>query len=108
MTEMSAIDEFEASLAGNAPPPLGHALGALWWAAKGDWKLGTEWARAHELAQAEDSRAGAWAHAHLHRIEGDLDNAGYWYRQARQPVSSDELRDEWRAISAALLERRTA
>ncbi len=103
------IAAFEASLAADAPPAgIGQALGALWWAAKGRWALGPEWDRAHELAQAEETRSGAWVHAHLHRIEGDLDNAGYWYRQARLPACTTPLTEEWRAISAALLDRRTA
>lgn len=109
MTAPATLAAFEASLAADAPPAgLGQALGALWWAAKGDWRMGAEWTRAHELAQAEETRAGAWVHAHLHRIEGDLDNAGYWYRQTRRPACSDELRDEWRSISAALLDRQAA
>lgn len=109
MTAAADLAAFEASLAADEPPPgLGQALGALWWAAKGDWRLGAEWSRAHALAQAEETRAGAWVHAHLHRIEGDLDNAGYWYRQARRPAAAEALRDEWRSISAALLHRRTA
>ncbi|BBK42211.1 hypothetical protein STVA_22310 [Allostella vacuolata] len=98
--------EFESSLAQPEPPPgIGGALGALWWAAKDNWQIGPGWAAAHELAQSDESRSGAWAHAHLHRIEGDLANAGYWYRQARQPESRAPLPEEWRQISAALLDR---
>ena len=96
--------EFEASLAAAQPPAgIDRALAALWWVAKGEWSLGEAWARAHEEAQADDGPDGAWVHAHLHRIEGDLDNAGYWYRRARRPVSSLPLREEWQAISAALM-----
>lgn len=66
------IAAFKSSLARNAPPEgLDSALGALWHAAKGDWN------RAHELAQAQDDRDGAWVHAYLHRVEGDQSNAGY-------------------------------
>jgi hypothetical protein len=32
-----------------------------------------------------------WVHAHLHRVEGDLDNACYWYRQARRPPATADL-----------------
>lgn len=64
---------------------------------------GEAWSHAHEAAQAEDGADAAWVHAHLHRIEGDLDNAGYWYRRARRSPSSASLREEWQAITAALL-----
>ena len=42
------------------------------------------WARAHEMAQADDSLLGSWLHGILHIHEGDLDNAGYWYAKARR------------------------
>ena len=42
-------------------------------------------------------------HAYLHRVEGDFDNARYWYRQARRPPATGELADEWAAIAGALL-----
>ena len=48
----------------------------------------------------------AWVHAYLHRVEGDLGNAGYWYRQAGQPVATGSLEAEWERIAAALLGRR--
>ncbi|MEY9224114.1 aspartyl-tRNA(Asn)/glutamyl-tRNA(Gln) amidotransferase subunit B [Bradyrhizobium ottawaense] len=69
---------FIASLDGAAPAPhLSAPLAGLWWAAKGDWD------RAHKIVQDEQGRDAAWVHAYLHRVEGDLGNAGYWYRQAR-------------------------
>ena len=42
-------------------------------------------------------------HAHLHRVEGDLANAAYWYRRAGCPVASSSLDKEWLAIVTALL-----
>ncbi|MDE5459892.1 hypothetical protein [Bradyrhizobium sp. CSS354] len=87
-----------ASLDGAAPPPdLSAPLAALWWAAKGDWD------QAHRIVQDESSREAAWVHAYLHRVEGDLGNAGYWYRQAGQPVARDSLQAEWERIVAATL-----
>jgi hypothetical protein len=38
-------------------------------------------------------------HAHLHRIEGDLANAGYWYRQAGRPKCTAPLAEEWEEIA---------
>ncbi|MGE0716942.1 MAG: hypothetical protein AB7P02_15985 [Alphaproteobacteria bacterium] len=91
--------ELKASLSAEAPPAgLDAALAVLWWAAKGDWH------KAHSIAQEhEDEADGAWVHAHLHRIEGDLDNAGYWYRRAGRPRSTAPLPEEWNEIAAALL-----
>jgi len=43
-------------------------------------------------------------HAHLHRAEGDLGNARYWYRQASQSEATDSLEAEWVRIATALLE----
>ena len=54
------------------------------------------------LRRFEDGADAAWAHAYLHRKEGDLGNAGYWYRQAGKPMSSASLEQEWSEIAAAL------
>jgi hypothetical protein len=94
---VSAAD-FKASLSGVKPAGgIAPPLAALWWAAKGDWDA------AHKLVQDEDTREAAWVHAYLHRVEGDLGNAGYWYRQAGQPAAKDTLDAEWDRIVAALL-----
>jgi hypothetical protein len=84
---------------GEAAPSAGLSapVEALWWAAKGDWD------RAHKLAQAAHNADGAWVHAYLHRVEGDLPNAHYWYGQAGRKPSSDRLDAEWNAIAVALL-----
>jgi hypothetical protein len=54
----------------------------------------------------ESGKDCAWVHAYLHRSEGDLDNARYWYRRAQRPAASGPLPDEWSAIAQVLLERR--
>ena len=93
-----SIAGFRASLAGTAPAPaLAPPLAALWWAAKGDWDA------AHRIVQDESTREAAWVHAYLHRVEGDLGNAGYWYRQAAQQVAKDSLDAEWERIAVSLL-----
>ncbi len=91
--------EFKSSLSGIAPAFAAPALAALWWAGKGDWK------KAHEIAQDQNGAAAAWVHAYLHRVEGDLGNAGYWYRQAGQPVANRPLETEWERIVSTLLQR---
>jgi len=60
------------------------------------------WRGAHELVQDDPSPEAAWVHAHLHRIEGDLANAGYWYRRAGKPVASGDLDEERQAIAGVL------
>jgi hypothetical protein len=91
--------DFKASLSNAAPAPnLASHLAALWWAAKGNWD------QAHKIVQDENDANSAWVHAYLHRVEGDLGNAGYWYRQAGKPVAKDSLEDEWERIVSVLSE----
>jgi hypothetical protein len=91
------IDEFRATLRDAEPPPVAPALRAMWHAANGNWN------EAHRIAQDINDRSGAWVHAHLHRAEGDLGNARYWYRQAAQGEATDSLEAEWSRIATALL-----
>ncbi|MBR0679196.1 hypothetical protein GXW74_01755 [Roseomonas eburnea] len=92
------FEEFERSTREPTPPAgLTEPLLALWWDARGDWD------RAHGHAQAVEDAAGAWVHAYLHRREGDLANAGYWYRRAGRSPAAGPLDGEWAAIAAELL-----
>ena len=61
-----------------------------------------DWVGAHELAQADETELGAWMHAHLHRIEGDEGNAGYWYRRAGRRPFDGSIEEEREALRAAL------
>ncbi|MCP5149688.1 MAG: hypothetical protein H6983_19340 [Ectothiorhodospiraceae bacterium] len=79
------------------PPGLAPGLRALWMEARGDWDA------AHRIVQEESDADAAWVHAYLHRREGDLDNARYWYRRAGREPAVDALAAEWRRIAAALL-----
>jgi hypothetical protein len=72
-----SFEDFMA--APTAPAEAGPALQALWHDAHGDW------ARAHELSQEDEGANGSWVHAYLHRKEGDLANARYWYARAGKP-----------------------
>ena len=93
-------EELRATLGGIEPPAgLQAPVEALWWDAKGDW------VRAHEIAQDVSGADGAWVHAYLHRREGDLSNAGYWYRRAGKRVATGELRAEWEAMVREMLGR---
>ena len=94
------LSDLKASIASaNPPPDLPPGLTALWHDARGDWT------RAHEVAQEIHDANGAWIHAYLHRREGDLGNAAYWYRRAGRPVETGALDAEWNTIADALLQR---
>jgi hypothetical protein len=96
------LADLKSTLANGTPENgLAPPLAALWWAAKGDWDA------AHRIVQDESDTRSAWVHAYLHRVEGDLSNAGYWYRQAGQPVAKDALDAEWERIASALEGERT-
>ena len=97
-TTTMTFSEFRDSLKQSTPPSnLKNTLQALWYDAKGDWES------AHNVAQEINSREGSWIHAYLHRKEGDLGNASYWYHRANQPVSKTSLVDEWEEITKAML-----
>ena len=92
------LSEFKRSLAKAMPPAgLALALAALWWAGRDQWD------KAHTIVMDESGKDCAWVHAYLHRVEGDLGNARYWYRQAQRPVATVPLTAEWDAIADTLL-----
>jgi hypothetical protein len=93
------LSEFKRTLSKAKPPAgLSAALMALWWAAQDKWD------EAHKIVMDEPDKECAWVHAYLHRVEGDLENARYWYRRAQRPVSTKPLAPEWDAIAEALLQ----
>jgi len=98
---MSPLDfkDFSASLADNDEPPSGIVgpLEALWYDAKGNWE------KAHEVVQDDESRDAAWVHAYLHRKEGDLSNALYWYRKAGKEATDLPFEREWTELVSLLL-----
>ena len=61
------------------------------------------WQAAHEIVQKDASVHGCWAHGILHMLEGDLDNAKYWYRRARRALpEGNTVRAEIAALKAAV------
>jgi hypothetical protein len=88
------LDQFTASLEETMPPAgLPPVLQALWYDANDDWE------HAHEVAQSQEGEpAFDRLHAYLHRKEGDLPNAEYWYRQATEPIFDGSLYDEWQSL----------
>jgi hypothetical protein len=88
------LDEFRRSLKQNAPPAgLTLYLQALWHEGKGGWD------QAHEIVQDIETPEASWIHAYLHRKEGDVSNARYWYGRARKSFpSGTSLEDEWESL----------
>ncbi len=98
-TNIMNLQEFTLTTTRNSPPSgLIPALEALWYVRKGNWD------RAHAIVQEhEDDNVNALVHAHLHRMEGDLANAGYWYRRAGEKTADAALEEEWKALVAHFL-----
>lgn len=92
-------EAFRAALGSDAPPDLPAALLALWHDARDDWEA------AHRLVNDSSQPDAMWVHAYLHRKEGDLSNARYWYRRAGRAPHEGTLEEERREILAALLQK---
>ncbi len=67
-------------------------LKALWYDAKGNWD------KAHTFVDQLPGADAAWVHAYLHRKEGDLWNADYWYTKAKKRRPSVSLEEEWESL----------
>ena len=88
----SFIEKSEQEITGLSVP-----LRALWHAAHGHWD------HAHRLVQDDPSSDCAWIHAYLHRVEGDIGNAHYWYRQAgKSPATGISLEQELDELISAM------
>jgi hypothetical protein len=61
------------------------------------------WQAAHEIVQEESSELAAWLHGIAHTLEGDLDNARYWYRKVgRRYPGLEAVQQEIAAARRAL------
>ena len=82
-----------------AVPPRGidSALLAMWHDGHGNWD------KAHSMVDNLDDETACWVHAYLHRKEGDLWNADYWYRKAGRKRPDFSLQQEWETIVQSLL-----
>lgn len=93
------LDAFFATLDAAAPPPASPAaLVGVWHALRGEWDA------AHDAVNHGDDDC-SWVHAALHREEGDLGNADYWYRRVGRARPAGEHSAEYRAIAAELVGR---
>jgi hypothetical protein len=80
-------------------PPAGFSelLRSLWWDRKGSWD------RAHSIAQEIPTKEGSAVHAYLHREEGVLWNADYWYGRSGRVRPEIPLEEEWAALVVEML-----
>src|ERR1700743_3030519 len=90
---MKTLTEFKGSLNREAPDSVFPVqLKSLWYDGKGDWH------RAHAQVDQLNDRESAWVHAYLHRKEGDIWNADYWYNKAQQKRPDLSLEEEWEQL----------
>lgn len=82
---------------GEIPDDIPSLLQALLLDAAGDWDS------AHIITQNELTPDGSWVHAYLHRKEGDLSNASYWYSNAGRKMPDMGLNEEWETIARELI-----
>jgi hypothetical protein len=93
------FDEFIKSIDEGSPSAnLSETLNSLWWDKKGDWD------RAHSIAQDIPTVQGSAVHAYLHREEGVIWNADYWYNRAGRVRPDIPLEKEWQQLVAEMLE----
>ena len=92
------VEAFIKSVDAEAPPSgLAETLISLWWDKKGDWDT------AHSIAQRIPTVQGSAVHAYLHREEGVLWNADYWYSRAGRMRPDMPLDEEWRQLVEEML-----
>jgi hypothetical protein len=82
-------EHFIESLALVEPPMVSDELKALWFDAKGEWE------KSHNIVQDMETREAALIHAYLHRKEGDIWNADYWYAKSNSKRPDVSLEEEW-------------
>jgi hypothetical protein len=88
--EIKSLDGFKKSFQHASPAAaLSVYAKALWWAGKGDWD------KAHDLIQDVNDRNASQIHAYLHRVEGDISNANYWYTKTGGQTPTYSLEEEW-------------
>ena len=88
------LKEFKSTLSSDIPPSnISEYLKALWYDAKGDWE------KSHNIVQDIHTSTGSWIHAYLHRKEGDIGNADYWYGMAGRKRPALSLGEEWEEIA---------
>lgn len=61
-----------------------------------------KWEEAHAMVQVHGDAFSCRIHGYLHRVEGDLDNARYWYGRAGMRLPANTLEEEFALLRAQL------
>ncbi|MCW3117486.1 MAG: hypothetical protein JWM28_1568 [Chitinophagaceae bacterium] len=92
-----SIEEFKTSLSNSLPGNISVYLESLWYDGTGNWE------KSHSTIQDIEDKNAAWIHAYLHRKEGDIWNADYWYKRAGKKRPAFSLEEEWEELVKAFL-----
>jgi len=57
-----------------------------------------QWKKAHQLVKPYSDKISCLIHAYLHRVEGDISNANYWYARAESKMPDSTLEDELKQL----------
>ena len=93
---MNYTDFIQLRKESTVPEDIPVLLQAILLDAEGDWNA------AHRIAQNEFTTDGYWVHAYLHRKEGAISNARYWYNNAGRTMPESSLEEEWDSIAKTL------
>lgn len=52
------------------------------------------WDESHKLVQQYSDKLSCLIHAYLHRVEGDMSNAQYWYGHAGEDMPKNNIDEE--------------
>lgn len=62
-----------------------------------------DWEASHALVQVHSDSLSCLIHGYLHRVEGDLNNAAYWYGRGGLRLPENALDEEWQRLYAKIL-----
>jgi hypothetical protein len=57
-----------------------------------------QWGKAHTMISPFTDAMSCLIHGYLHRMEGDLNNARYWYNRANTTMPENTLEEEMNRI----------
>lgn len=60
------------------------------------------WEEAHAMVQVHGDEFSCQIHGYLHRVEGDLGNARYWYGRGNSALPKNTLEEEYARLYGRL------
>lgn len=61
-----------------------------------------DWEEAHAMVQVHGDELSCQIHGYLHRVEGDIGNARYWYSRGNSTLPGNSLDEEFARLIARL------